>query len=151
MNGFRLARSILELMMIDAHIKLFLSCHNALRQEDICLLLLKACRGHRTTHRTVGLEVGSIFLPASLIAVSKHQAAWSKHHTDRFLQTVLNVPGFQSATGGTLFGAYLGITIPLIGIVVLLCFARPQLKQWYSTTWPLARSRRSSLSKPGAP
>jgi hypothetical protein len=30
----------------------------------------QVCRGHKTTHRTVGVEVGSIFLLASFIAVS---------------------------------------------------------------------------------
>jgi hypothetical protein len=46
------------------------------------------------------------------------------------LQTILNVPEFQFAMGATLFGAYLGITLPMIAIVIVLCLARPQLKKW---------------------
>jgi hypothetical protein len=72
--------------------------------------------------------LGSIFLPASLIAVSSPTSHdWSC--TDDHSKTILNVPEFQFALGTTLFGAYIGITIPLIAIVMLLCFGRSQLKQ----------------------
>ncbi|KXS98981.1 hypothetical protein AC578_4997 [Pseudocercospora eumusae] len=50
--------------------------------------------------------LGSIFLPASLIA------------------TIFNVPQFQFLPGAKLFAVYLGITIPLIGVVVILCLSK---------------------------
>ncbi|OQO10567.1 hypothetical protein B0A48_03865 [Cryoendolithus antarcticus] len=53
--------------------------------------------------------LGSIFLPASLIA------------------TILNVPEFQFASGPVLFGAYLAITAPLIVVVMVLCFFRTRV------------------------
>ncbi|EME44238.1 hypothetical protein DOTSEDRAFT_24310 [Dothistroma septosporum NZE10] len=56
--------------------------------------------------------LGSIFLPASLIA------------------TILNVPEFQFARGATLFGIYMAITIPFSAIVVVLCLSRPYWTKW---------------------
>nr|OQO23012.1 hypothetical protein B0A51_09181 [Rachicladosporium sp. CCFEE 5018] len=53
--------------------------------------------------------LGSIFLPASLIA------------------TILNIPEFQFASGPVLFGAYLAITAPLIVVVMVLCFFRTRV------------------------
>lgn len=56
--------------------------------------------------------LGSIFLPASLVA------------------TILNVPEFQLADGRVLFGAYMGITLPFIALVVVLCMTRPRWARW---------------------
>lgn len=78
--------------------------------------------------------LGSFFLPASLVAVSfvPYEEDRSKLTID---ETIFNVPGFQFAAGAMLFGAYLGITIPLIALVALLCMARPHLKRrsWTSS------------------
>jgi hypothetical protein len=63
------------------------------------------------------------------------------------METILNVPEFQFAMGASLFGAYLGITLPLIAMIVVLCFARPQLKRWYRQVI-LRPSRLSRTPKP---
>ncbi|GAB7325663.1 hypothetical protein MBLNU13_g09640t1 [Cladosporium sp. NU13] len=68
--------------------------------------------------------LGSIFLPASLIA------------------TILNVPDFGFAQGATLFGAYIGITVPLVAVVMLLCLRRLQLIRWIRK--PSSKSSTSS-------
>ncbi|KAL1586919.1 hypothetical protein WHR41_04177 [Cladosporium halotolerans] len=73
--------------------------------------------------------LGSIFLPASLIA------------------TILNIPDFQFAAGGNLFAAYIGITVPLIALVIALCFARSDLRRliWRKSSAGIRQSRTRSL------
>jgi len=46
-------------------------------------------------------------------------------------QSVLNVQEFQFLPGAKLFGVYIAITIPLIGLVVALCVGRPYYARWH--------------------
>ncbi|CZT25476.1 uncharacterized protein RCC_11208 [Ramularia collo-cygni] len=65
--------------------------------------------------------LGSIFLPASLVA------------------TVLNVPEFQFLSGAKPFGAYLGITVPMIIFIVVLCMNRSLRSDWKIRSAPIKR------------
>ncbi|CAK3847436.1 Hypothetical predicted protein [Lecanosticta acicola] len=88
--------------------------HNLVQQREIRLQssIAKAARRDSQDMKFIAV-LGSIFLPASLVA------------------TILNVPAFQFVTnGGVLFGAYVGITIPFVVVVVVLCVTRPYWVTW---------------------
>nr|OQO19916.1 hypothetical protein B0A51_10531 [Rachicladosporium sp. CCFEE 5018] len=96
------------------------------QQRDMRLQASIARASQRDSEEMKFIAVlGSIFLPASLIA------------------TILNVPEFQFASGPVLFGAYLAITAPLIGAVMILCFFRGHVHR-------LLTRRRGTLTKPSA-
>jgi hypothetical protein len=71
--------------------------------------------------------LGSIFLPAGLVAVSLLSLFSVSMLTAS--KSVLNVPGWQFLPAPELFGVYIAITIPLIALVVFICFSRPYWKR----------------------
>jgi len=74
--------------------------------------------------------LGSVFLPASLVAVRKLTKPAVSEVTDRYLQSILSVPTFQFLAGAELFGVYIALTVPAIGMIVYLCNARPRMLRW---------------------
>lgn len=86
---------------------------NLVQQREIRLQssIVEASQNDSKDMKFVAL-LGSVFLPASLVA------------------TILNVPEFQFAEGGVLFGAYMGITLPFIALIVLLCMTRSSWVKW---------------------
>ncbi|SMQ47705.1 unnamed protein product [Zymoseptoria tritici ST99CH_3D7] len=78
--------------------------YSLVQQRDIRLQSSIAKATQRDSRDMKFIAVlGSVFLPASLIA------------------TILNVPEFQFLPGARLFAAYIGITVPLVAFIVLLC------------------------------
>lgn len=112
-----------------------LQLYSLVEQRDLRVQSKIASAAQRDSEDMKFIAVlGSFFLPASLVAVSPalYEESIPKLMLD---ETIFNVPEFQFADGATLFGAYVGITIPLIALVVLLCMARPRLKRlsWASS------------------
>lgn len=77
--------------------------------------------------------LGSIFLPASLVAVSIIKSRHYEITADLEFQSILNVQEFQFLPGAGLFGVYLAITIPFIGLVVTICLVWPRWKRLRNT------------------
>ncbi|KAF2161562.1 hypothetical protein M409DRAFT_27958 [Zasmidium cellare ATCC 36951] len=83
--------------------------YNLVQQRDsrIQANLARATQKDSEDMKFIAL-LGSVFLPASFVA------------------TVLGVDRFQFLPGPQLFGVYIGITIPLIAVVVTLCLLQPR-------------------------
>ena len=95
--------------------------------------------------------LGSVFLPAGLVAVSPSGLKFSSHLTDPVRhQSLFNVPEFQFLSGAKYFGAYLAITLPLTVGLVVLCVVKPyesrrRIALWRSST--RVRERLSGVEK----
>lgn len=85
--------------------------------------------------------LGSVFLPASLIAVSGPHTRGGKAYdgdatylytcANSRAQTIFNVSEFVFIEGAALFGVYIGITIPFVAVMLILCTTREELGSWF--------------------
>ncbi|WPB02032.1 uncharacterized protein RHO25_006666 [Cercospora beticola] len=88
--------------------------YNLVQQRDIRLQsrIARASQRDSQDMKFIAL-LGSVFLPASLIA------------------TIFNVAEFVFIEGAALFGVYIGITIPFVAVMLILCTTREELGSWF--------------------